>query len=527
MSTLPQLPKRGEDILSWAKRIQRYVHSITPRTGATIKVNQTEGGTTFETRPRADTPYPFQVIPDSDYTPVATNARRVKIRGGRWDVVKSGKNVSSFTITSESPLTNGNGIFSSSGVSNPHLPSAEIPVEANESTEITDGQTVYLYLFLQSNRAAAVGGSNISRSGDCANADSLQATWSTTRPEEDIQAGGWNCISLKVLAVVENDGGQLTITQKWKGGDIKTNSLVPDSADVVYDGTNEDRYSLGFNRDGAMEIYGFEASSYGTVPYASAEIDNDKETTWDWMAKFEGSPTGSNGWLQDVTNRNSSGGAIGTSSLYRYIDFTDKGYEVGNRFDGSWDVGASGSTYTFDIWEYIAAYIRDGQHDHSDHTFTSDDHVTQGVDRYLINDGNAARNNMQSGSWIGDSSNANSISPDARELAGVWTATDTTPAALGGFGALLVPNGGINYGDGLVGAKGAASFAASFTDGSTDLNICDGTRGLITDGIIEIFGTGGDYWHNSQQGWTGTFQALQNGNTVDVTVSGGIIVNVS
>jgi hypothetical protein len=57
--------------------------------------------------------------------------------------------------------------------------------------------------------------------------------------------------------------------------------------------------------------------------------------------------------------------------------------------------------------------------------------------------------------------------------------------------------------------------------------ICDGTNAATATGNIAISGTSGDYWHNSNQGWTGTFQALQNGNTVDVTVSGGIIVDVS
>jgi len=39
-----------------------------------------------------------------------------------------------------------------------------------------------------------------------------------------------------------------------------------------------------------------------------------------------------------------------------------------------------------------------------------------------------------------------------------------------------------------------------------------------------ISGTTGDYYHNSNQGWTGTFT---NGDGATVSVSGGIVYNVA
>lgn len=48
MSQLPPLPTRGSDILTWAKRIQDVVKSITPQSSTSIRVSRMVGGTTFE-----------------------------------------------------------------------------------------------------------------------------------------------------------------------------------------------------------------------------------------------------------------------------------------------------------------------------------------------------------------------------------------------------------------------------------------------------------------------------------------------
>lgn len=53
-------------------------------------------------------------------------------------------------------------------------------------------------------------------------------------------------------------------------------------------------------------------------------------------------------------------------------------------------------------------------HNHEEHNFNFDDHSNEGIDRYIINNGDSTRNNMSG--TIGDSGGLLSIAPDSRDL---------------------------------------------------------------------------------------------------------------
>ena len=77
MSELPAVPNRGEDILSWARQLQRALRSWKPQASATIQVKTTEYGTQFETYNRDQWRVTrFQIL--------QSNANEVTVSVGAW-----------------------------------------------------------------------------------------------------------------------------------------------------------------------------------------------------------------------------------------------------------------------------------------------------------------------------------------------------------------------------------------------------------------------------------------------------------
>ena len=72
-----------------------------------------------------------------------------------------------------------------------------------------------------------------------------------------------------------------------------------------------------------------------------------------------------------------------------------------------------------------------------------------------------------------------------------------------------------------------SAYALNATNSVQAVTLCNSTRAIFAAGDIEISGTTGDYYHDGNQGYTGTVQVVVDGNTKDMTISGGIITDVS
>jgi hypothetical protein len=243
MSELPPVPQRGKDILTWAKRLQSTLKSIIPRSSATIKVNRTVGGTTFEvSRLSATDPYPFEII-------LGETSETIAVRGGRWDNTTLGATVTSWGVD---------------GPTDGSLSVTAGPIYDQDSQTddfaIADGTTRYLYARLYDPTPIK---------GSITNPTTMGVWASASRTLE--QTGGEQAGSYKYLGAVSNSGGSITITQEWFGGNIKTTINQFDSADPIPATTLR---SLSYNSNNSAEVYGFEAASaYETPRKVGNDID--------------------------------------------------------------------------------------------------------------------------------------------------------------------------------------------------------------------------------------------------------------
>ena len=132
-----------------------------------------------------------------------------------------------------------------------------------------------------------------------------------------------------------------------------------------------------------------------------------------------------------------------------------------------------------------------------------------------------------------------------------WTVTDTTAATTSSQIGAWIVRGGVTAKKGVHGEKTTGTFAGLFQDDATvgneyalfgcngsllasfysfstggRIDFGDGTYMMNVDGDVNVQSSG-DYYHNGNQGWTGTFQVTQGGVAKDCKVSGGIIYDVS
>jgi len=468
--------------------------------------------------------YPLEVIIDPD------EPLRVAVRGGNWTVcnrVNSGSTDYDITgSTTDLPL-NVQGTFVYSG--GEASLSSHIAVSASD---LSTNTTYYVYARLETADDA----------GDAAKATRMNVYLATTEPRES--ALGYQNDSIRVLRVVTTDSSAIpTLGDVWTRGNIKTQPMTLDSGDPIHTESGEKRESIEVDDKGRLSLRRFHQANEGKVPYPSANSGSNKDLLWDWIALFQtgGLDPATNGGDHYINDPSLAGGGAawappGTTD-YRFLDFAQGTYAVGDRFPGSVNFTDAGGQILIDLWNAIYGYVFAGHliHPHEDHTFNSDDHNNEGKDRYLINTGTAARNNMRAGSGIGDNVGALSLSPADRTLVLPWAATDATAASTGGLGAFKVPNGGIFGGGNLVidnsltggpaadfyhggGTINAAfalpSKAGYFLKGSQSMDVADGTNAATATGNIEITGTTGDYKHDSKTGHTDAANEISGGLVV-------------
>jgi hypothetical protein len=507
LSDLPPVPQRGKDILTWAKPIQRFIRSITPRSSATVKVNRTDSGTTFEvSRLGLDTGYHFEVINDADFTPAALE-RRVAIRGGLWGVDHSG-GYNEYEI--------GGGDFAGSGSGVDDL--------FTTATTIAAGTTAYVWLVIN-----GTGGE-----GDMSQPSGLYAKIDTTRPT----GATYDPRAWKILATIENDvNGELTIDPEWEGGNIDRKAMQLDGQDTL---GGLGLKSLDYNSKGDYEIEEFEgASEYECPQKVGSSI------AWDWIATFGGGTPGTSTGAQDfLVNAydNSNGQLAFDTDTYNIVNGT---IDISN---------GTAAGVTVDIWGMIDEYISNPLDPflHGDTWATAldeEDWASNGDHdpRYWANfakagldpasyhtSGNMRANDIYvqdraANHWGNDVfdvdvTSAVNITPGVglsinlkTDATGVVN-IDGTTAAGAGTGALVCDGGGY-FAAGLYAVKGGSTYAGYFTDGTyaaflgtgstaagfnngglISVDLCTATFAMLAVGDVDV--SSGDYYHESTQGIT-------------------------
>jgi hypothetical protein len=415
-------------------------------------------------------PYPFEVIRDPD------DYDNIAIRGGLVDIItfpSGAMDVTSHQITA--------GTFTGGG---------SLPSEIWTNTgSLSASQTRWVYL-------AITGAAGL---GHMSEAQSVSAYISAdaTRPEED--ALSYQPMTIKVLAKVVTDSDtNVTITQEWTGGNIKLWAPIPDYVDGSKSSPTSS--SIWFDPDARLSLYNFAGQLDGKVLYA-INATNNMTLGYDYASKAGSSE---NGTMTNIVRDMASDGT------QQYITFNLTAYECGTgatpaREPGFSNIRDTGSGTSIDIWSMMDAYASSATpftHPHKNHTFALDDHDGSAAGdgayagalsapRYIMTEGNASRNNFLAGSMLGDSANADSLSPNLRTLYGKWHSNETdasdTVIADNSFYSL----GGIGVTNGIYSTQGTGNQAGKFSNAFFTAILCDANFGAkwtdIASNVVEIF----------------------------------------
>jgi len=506
------------DLLNWVRRF-RILDWLS--VGGGIESQDNVDGTAVIDG-SVEAPYPFEVIEDYTY-PASSTERRVSVRDGLFDVIKSG-------VGSVSSIALGTGISTS--------------VTQISTDILASGSPVYVYLLV----------GKVSEDGNMIEATQVQAKISATRLDEtDITHGQPHCV--RILATVTNNAGVLDIIPEWFGGDIKEQPIVPDTTDLFNGADTETSKSITYDGFGRLGLYGFHGGvgqDDGKVLYAGNDGNGDMTLKYDYACLADSDENTS---LTNIPVEFFPDGS-------QYIAYDAYQYVVGDtRPDGLSDFKELSPSQTINIWDYCDAwYTADPPappvHNHSNHTFTVDDHDNEAIDRYIINSGDAGRNNCTGGMVIGDAqvTPKASISPAARTLYddvesavvlwgaqelrtgnnAKWHTIDVAKSDTVIASNSLWSNGGFGATNGIYATKGTGNQAGLFENGSriaklggingagyfewTGVNSVElspsptlavqvtgvslfGGDVLIDTGDVKI-STSGDYYHLGKQGGT-------------------------
>lgn len=470
-------------------------------------------------------PFHFEVITDPDFTTSGLE-RRVAIRGGicRLHRYDSAFRTSDLTIGS-------GGEFTGTGPSTSQL--------ASTSVTIPDGAVRFVNLLLRSTSAQ----------GEVARANELNGYLSSSRNRESstsYQPGAY-----KMLARVENTGGVLDIKHEYEGGNYTWHGLVPDSMDKVWTSSTQVNAFIGFDRFKRLTVRNSDNSStlHGMTLACrvdDAGYDTGRRAQWEYpvLITSRALPIGSDKYFDRMEEVKHTGTTSVTSTSLRYVTL----------FYGTMHVGESsaplpGHLYIdksqtplgsgIDIWQYVKAASEIGNViNHVDLGDMPSSSNTGHDGRYWIKGSTFANCFGQS---IGVGSAGTSSSVMVIDLVnrtldnGTWTVTAISgdPSwANRTLSSFQTPSGSAYFDKGVQ-VNGAGTGGVWFAsdeylwDNSGSVRLSGAAALEVEAADVKITSAAGDYYHDSKQGWTGTFQALQNGNTVDVEVSGGIIVNVT
>lgn len=440
MSSLPPPPRRGQNIRDYTAQLHRALKSIWPRTSATIKVTITEGGTTYEARPREEFDYKRFLIRYNSVTSA--------------DVIQGAWTRTGNRVNMTAPDNDGVDTFKT-------------------LTGLSASSEIY-YITLTLSQSGAL--------DPAITPDTLTVTAETSILSDDAD-------NLRfVIGTVQTDGsGEITDIVQYKLGDIDDTVTVPD-ADTV----TPPHYSMQRATAGEQMHYEFDSPS---VSQAMAEDDRvevrqsvgvggnptliyiDADDFWDWLFAY-GEPGA--GWPWEDPAQ------VGMT----HASLTE--WQAGdpiNDFANYYDDHAIG-TQKGRISTSQAAYPLFLIGNHSG-TFQErfDRNAILGEDNYcghsLWIESTAYVNTIANqNAGVGETTRIN-VSTNTL-TGGAWTADDTTAAA-DGAGAFYTPNGGIASDHGVYANKGnAASGAGEFWNGAIGARLGGGAAGLFTDGTRTV-----------------------------------------
>ncbi len=539
----PPNPKKGSQILQWAKSVNEYLRSITPRSSSWIQVDRTTGGTTF--------------------FPVNRDTFRIERFKVRWE--------SSTSVAVELGQWVRNGQI------------VNLTLEGGgETYKVVSGlsaadETYYIILTLSSTASK----------DPALIPDTLSVTASTLEPSESASEGN---IKLVIAEVITNSDSEIQAIVPRRECDIDDFSLVPDgesnnaATDPSIKTTN---YNSQSNiHEGELQVYNAaETTEQSGVPnstlrFAHLEKDANGTGSIQWAA-FDSDTSGRESGIQKSVQIKSDG----TRDIVQLYDFDDA-VSAGTLSDTAdfvlvrdatgptlkyLDGADFADTYGDAIGDYLddAGYIpisEDFQHDALDPTtgtigdlFGSVghdyDYWIHGSD-YLkcygdsIGFDSTRNSSLASPTKVIDLTNQELVDSsanitldwDGRAFDGPdWTfragtrliSLDTTVAAAGD-GAIDCL-GGIYVGQGIYAVKDSANAAgfftngtdevelvgigstAEFNDGTNQVWIFDGTHGIRAEGHIRA-DSGFAFYHGTNAG-----QSITNWFGGGILIGGSII----
>ena len=440
----PPIPKRDADILTWARRLNDYITSITVRTSATVKVKRMHGGTTLEAGGSG--------VENGRFYVEQATLSTVKVWDGIW--TRNGIPIPLETDVGEDFKT----------ITIPSVPSSMYYIRLTLSAT---GGTVYDHGLVP---------------------DELNADLTAVAPTNWEANSTQNRYQSLAIITTDTNGDIESITRTMETGDMDDISNIGDT-----NVDNPEWLSLEANPGSADQSYKalqmYEVANPSVAPniipaddlYPVRHLDTTR-IIWATGTNMVNNGLGSlindylinNGdfWVQGDTGDNTCyGESIGNDSKTIVIDLDNSQLEDGSANTSlDWSSGECYDIGTGNVnLDYNTAYLQN----------------TLGGNWRVLNGTTLDVLDTTIASVAGGALN---VTGGGFFEKGVWAIKGTADQAVKAVN-------GTTY---VILAT--ATDAAFFSRGTENVEICNGTDAIAATGNIKINSTTGDYYHNSNQG---------------------------